>query len=161
MPRIFTVFGFQRHYLRAAPDGRIIFVTDRAEADNIRIETPYSADPLPSLKAAAAKNTSVILLFPGRAPLHPVTDGIVPGADLVASTDGDPLYRRWFIKFYEDYGYFEIDHAISSRFGIGAVRTSSPILSDSPRVFWDDASAAWSLVPDSRRRGEDEDDYDD
>lgn len=137
MPRIYTVIADERYYLRATADGTITLVNNRAEADDIQIETPYSAEPL-TLQEAAIKGTSVFLLFPESAPLHPVTDGIVPEATLAASTDGDPLYRRWLVRSIPDRDCFTIHQAIAPRFGIGINPAATPILSDTPRIFWDE-----------------------
>jgi hypothetical protein len=158
MPHIYTVIGAERFYLRTAADGAIVLVNNRAEADDIRIETPYSAEPL-TLRDAAIKGTSVFLQFPdthplassgvGRHPLHPVTDGIVSGAALAASTDGDPLYRRWLVRSSTpDSQCFTIHQAIAPRYGIG-VDAATPILSDTPQIFWDEPEPIAGGICDS------------
>jgi hypothetical protein len=148
MPRIYTVIGLERFFLRAAADGTIILVNNRAEADDIRIETPYSAEPL-TLQEAAVKGTGVFLLFPDAAPLHPVTDGIVSGAALAASTDGDPLYRRWLVQSNPGRHCFTIHQAIAPRFGIGIDPAATPILSDTPRFFYDEPPPITGGICDS------------
>jgi hypothetical protein len=149
MPRIYTVISTERFYLRAAADGTIVLVNNRAEADDIRIETPYSAEPL-TLRDAAIKGTCVFFMFPESVPLHPVTDGIVPGAALAASTDGDPFYRRWLVRSSTpDSLYFTIHQAIAPRYGIGVDPAATPILSDTPRVFWDEPESITGGICDS------------
>lgn len=138
---LYVISSAGRLYLRNTPTG-VVFTTYFDEADDVRIETPYSSTPL-TLAAAAAMTTPVVLLFPsteGPAPLYPTANGLVEGSSLAASrTEASQIFRRWTIRPATYGGYF-ICQSISPTFGVGASTTPTPILTtDLIHVFEEDA----------------------
>jgi hypothetical protein len=141
MPLLFVISAAgTRRYLRNTPAG-VVFTDRFDEADDVRIETPYSPAPL-TLAAAATMTTPVVLLFPsaeGPAPMYPISN--TEGSPLSASrTEASQIFRRWTIRPAPAGGYF-ICLSITPAFGVGASdETSDPILTvDRIPVFEEDA----------------------
>lgn len=140
MPLLYTITAAGiRRYLRNTPAG-VVF-TDRYDADDVLIETPYSPAPL-TLAIAATMATPVVLLFPdeatgGTAPLYPVANGLVEGSPLAASrTEASQIFRRWFVRAAPADGYY-ICQAIGPTYAIG--ECDIPILSTTAcRVYEED-----------------------
>jgi hypothetical protein len=165
MPRIYAIFAAQRLYLRRTADGAIEFTTDPAEADDIRIETPYEEAPL-TLADAATKATPVVLLFPdstastSQSPLHPKDNLIAGGNTLAASRAASQIGRRWTVRPVpiteaDGDGYYiclsiAADHTLAVSTDTTDAPGYRPILAGPdtvlagrhPRVFYEEAAVA-------------------
>jgi hypothetical protein len=157
MPRIYAIFAAYRLYLRNTPTG-IEFTVDAAEADDVRIETPFESDPL-TLADAVAKGTPVVLMFPdrtafmGQSPLHPKDNRIVGGNTLAASSAASQVCRRWTIRPVPDGDGYYICLSVATSHTL-AVSTDRPgyrpilagpdtvLVGHEPCVFYEDPDPA-------------------
>lgn len=159
MPLLYThdATGHWQLWLRIGDDGTTIaFTTNRAEASDIRIETPYSAAPL-SL-AEAAENPPVVFRFTARpdTPMYPAANGIAEATPLSVAekptTSADALYRRWTVQATGPYtGAYTICQSIAPAYGIGRTEDAQPILTRTRghALFYEDTGPLEHSICDS------------
>lgn len=159
MPLLYThdSTGHWQLWLRLADDGATIaFTIHREEADDIRIETPYSDTPLSLAEAAA--NPPVVFRFLARpdTPMYPTANAVAESTTLSVAekpaTSSDALYRRWTVQATGT-GAYTICQSIAPAYGIGVTSAARgpPILTATRphALFYEDTDPPEPGVCDS------------
>ena len=131
MPFLYAISSMGARLYLCLEGHRVAYTPLRTRAADIRIETPFSSEPL--TLAEASTRPRVVFRFPEHpeTPMYPAAGGIVEESALSVAekptTSADALYRNWTVTYNADNHSYRITQSIAPAYGIG-ITGADPIL---------------------------------